>query len=730
MEAIYKAHINETTKEVQTVKEHSENTANLCRNYAVAELKEVMYAIGLLHDVGKYQKSFQERINGKNIRVEHSMCGALVAKEKYPNPLRILMEYCIAGHHSGIPDGGFPSDSEDQSTLMGRMKRHFDDFSFYQQELKLPSIDLNQFMKYMMKDCIDENQLVDKFAFITRYCYSCLVDADAMDTARFCNHIERRGMKADFTLCLEKLNAILDGFVCTTRLQKCRAELQKQVFSCVDSKANIYMMNMPTGSGKTLCSMKFALERAIREKKSRIIYVIPYNSIIDQTAETFETIFGNAAEILRHQSTFCIEDNLDGNEDDKTIAKQATENWNAQIIITTAVQFFESIYSNRRSKLRKLHNMADSILVFDEVHTMPLAYLQPCLEGVSFLTRFFHSEAIFLTATMPDFVQWIRSYVMSSVSFQNLLTDQSLFPIFQKCTYHYVKEMTMEDLLQRTRAYPSSLVITNQRNSARALYQNCTGKKYHLSTYMTAYDRSRIIKQIKEEIARLEEEFAFGEEIPDERKITVISTSLIEAGVDLDFHAVFRELSGLEHILQSGGRCNREGKRENGEVYIFSFQEKERKPQKDLGAEITRGILKKYENISSPDCMKEYYQKLFTIEGEKTVKEAMYQYTTNITSLPFAEYAKNFQLIDSEIISVVVPCDKYSREQVEEIRQKGYGDIRKLQKYAASVYPFQFEILRQQGVVDDFGSGIWCLTNEDYYDQEIGILFDVPDYFL
>ena len=727
---MYKAHINEITKEVQTVKEHSENTAKLCQKYSIPEMQKVTYAIGLLHDIGKYQKSFQERINGKNIRVEHSMCGAIAATQKYKSSLGLLMQYCIAGHHSGIPDGGFATDSEDQSTLAGRLKRNFEDFSSYKNELDLPDINLKEFADYIMKDCIDQNILIDKFAFMTRYCFSCLVDADSVDTAGFCNHIEQKSMRSDFTECLKKLDEVLEGFVCSTKLQKCRSKLQKQVYSHTGDKADIYIMDMPTGSGKTLCSMKFALERAIKENKKRIIYIIPYNSIIEQTADVFESIFGNSADILRHQSTFSVEDDYKGDESDKQIAKLATENWDAQIIITTAVQFFESIYSNKRGKLRKLHNMADSILVFDEVHTMPLGYLQPCLEGISFIVRYLKSEAVFLTATMPDFAKWIRKYVMPNISFQELIENKDSFSIFQKCSYHYLNDISRNSLLDMAEKFPSSLVIVNKRRTAKEFYQNCTGKKYHLSTYMTAYDRMRVIEEIKYELRCLEDEFDSWEDVPEERRIIVISTSLIEAGVDLDFFAVFREISGLEHILQSGGRCNREGKRKNGNVYIFELEEERGKPQKDISTEITRGILADYKEISDLEAVNDYYEKVFSVIGEGLKKNAMYKYTNKIWSLPFDEYARNFRMIDSETISVVVPCDSYSRALIEEVRQNGYGNIRKLQKYSFSIYPYEFEILRKLGVVEDYGSGIWCLTNEDYYDKDTGVLFDSPDYFL
>lgn len=256
MEYTYKAHINENTKEVQTIKEHSENTAALCRQFSIPVLKDVMYTIGMLHDVGKFQMDFQRKIDGENIRVEHSACGAIAAKEMYPDDaIGLLMEYCIAGHHSGIPDGGYKNDTCDLDcrTLCGRLKRQFGDFSIYKKEFSFPDLKRDEIMRFFMQDCgRNPDLLVDKFAFLTRYSFSCLVDADSIDTAEFCNGEKIRPLSADFRACLSKVNQKLNSYVCTTSLQRSRALLQKQVFEKVNENAEIYLMNMPTGSGKTL----------------------------------------------------------------------------------------------------------------------------------------------------------------------------------------------------------------------------------------------------------------------------------------------------------------------------------------------------------------------------------------------------------------------------------------------------------------------------------------------
>lgn len=727
---MYKAHINEKNNTVQSVSEHSRSTAEFASKYSIEQLKSVVYAMGLLHDVGKYQLSFQRKITyGKNIRVEHSTCGAIVAKEKYNNALSLIMQYCIAGHHSGIPNGGYSNDTDDMATLCGRMKRKFDDYSAYKDEIELPKIDERLFNEFLCKDCKSQKDIIEKFAFLTRYCFSCLTDADSNDTAEFCSGIQNKEMKTDFAKCLDRINLKLSSFECITELQKSRSLIQQQVYDKSDFSSEIYLMNMPTGSGKTLCSMKFALERAIKTNKKRIIYVIPYNSIIDQTAELFESLFEDDAQILRHQSSFSYDD-MDISEDYKNVVRQATENWNAQIIITTAVQFFQSIYANRRGKLRKMHNMADSVIIFDEAHLMPLNFLQPCLRSISYITKLLNSEAVFLTATMPDFYKLINEYSLPDSKILNLIDDTSLFEKFSKCSYVNIGSVNSESLIANANDNPSTLILVNKRSTARNIYSLCSGKKFHLSTYMSAYDRKNTIENIKYELNKLEEDYPNLENIPDDRRITVVSTSLIEAGVDLDFYCVFRELSGLDSILQAGGRCNREGKRKSAEVFIFSLDLESRSASSDERANITKGLLDEFSDISCRESVQSYYDRLFSINNENIIKNSISEQCSDLRSIPFSKYAEDFKIIDSNIVSVAVASDDTSRQLIDEIKNTGFGNHRKLQKYAFTVYEYEFEELFKQHVVDDYKSGIWCLTNPDYYDKDIGVIFEAKDYFI
>lgn len=725
----YIAHKKDTDEKIQTIKEHSDNTAKLCEQYIIPELGNIGYVLGKTHDIGKYQQGFQDKMDGKPIRIEHSICGASVVREAYmDNPIGLMMQYCIAGHHSGLPDGGTANDDENMSTLYGRLKRKTEDYSAYKTELELPDTDWQAEVKFLIRDCRqdDLNLIVDKFAFLTRYCFSCLVDADSEDTAHFCQeppYLEE--MTSNFAACLNKVNNRLQTFIVQTELQKARSVLQKQVFEKIHKEAEIFLMNMPTGSGKTLCSVKFALEKAIRDKKRRIIYVIPFNSIIGQTVKVFQNIFGEDVQILRHQSTYSYEEEGKG-EDYKLIVKHATENWSADFIVTTMVQFFESLYSNKRGKLRKLHNMADSILIFDEAHLMPVKFLQPCLQGVAFITKYLNSEAIFLTATMPDFSKLIKEYALPGSKIENLIDDVSAFTKFKKCKYEYIGSIGMEELLRKSKLSASSLIVVNKKKTAQELMRLCTGKKYHLSKYLTSYDIERILQDIHEDLEDLERKYPGLRNVPPEERITIISTSLIEAGVDLDVETVFRQMTGLDSILQAGGRCNREGKRENARTYIFELGGEGLNQKENL----TKGLLEKYEDISDLKCIEEYYNRLYAMEREEIEMQSIHNDYQNIRSIGFKTYAEKFRMIDSAGISLVVCRDEESRKLVNELRYTGVVNERKLQKYTCSISASEWNDLLKQKAIDDFGTGIYCLTNLDYYDVNLGITFEATDYFL
>ena len=744
----YIAHINEITGKLQSVEEHNENVAELSSSFSIPELSELCYAIGKMHDIGKFCDKFQKKIRGEQVNVDHSTAGAVVMEEICDSFVGVIAQLCIAGHHTGIPDTGLVFDEyrdDISSTLYSRIKRKRqrctidseENYDAYRNVMTLPNIEAESIIDYILRDCNNpKDDLINKIAFITRYCFSCLVDADSIDTVLFCGTRNENQLKSDFKKCLEKVNKHLNSFICKTELQKARKRLQEQAFSKIDKDAEVYLLNMPTGSGKTLCSIKFALERAIKKEKKRIIYVIPYNNIIDQTVTEFERIFGNDVEILRHQSSYSYEDDNNIDEDYRIALKNGIENWDVNsIIVTTAVQFFESMYSNKRGKLRKMHNISDSILIFDEAHLMPMEYLQPCLQAVSYATKYLNSEALFLTATMPDFQRLLNVYTGTKDSqIVNLIDETKEFRRFNKCRFYNLNDISSEKLMNYINQTASVLVVTNSKKAARHLYDMATGKKYYLSTYLTGVDRKRIITEIKAVLKKLEEDFPALENIPEERKIKVFSTSLIEAGVDLDFQNVFRESTGLDSILQSGGRCNREGKREHAVTYIFSLSDEEAQTRETEASNLAKGMFDKYENIQDVECIKEYYNRLYGMNLDKLVGKTMSHYCEerNLTykNIPFKSYAEDFNMIDNKTESIVVPQDENSRKTIESIKYNEFVSSRSLQKYTCTVSKSEFEELIRQHVVDDYGRGIWCLTNENYYSNKTGISLELTDYFL
>ena len=739
----YYAHSKKTNEEkiYQSIRDHAEGVSQRIISFSDKFCEESFAkTIAFLHDIGKYQEAFQERIKGKNIQVSHAICGA---REWKKFNLPDAAAYIIAGHHAGLSDRG---NKNVPSTLSYRLEcEETDAYDAYQQELKSLIPGGNQ-PPYKNAVSSSGETAWKEYAFWIRMMFSCLVDADFLDTEKFCSDDDvDRGLSTDFENCLKLLNERLLFLQshAVTDTEKARSDLQKQALSHKNENANFYYMNMPTGSGKTLTSMLFALERLIAAKKKRIIYVIPYTSIIDQNAKVFKDLFGDDC-ILEHHCNFDYDsyDNLSTREK----VRKAAENWDAPIVITTNVQFFESIYSNRPSKLRKLHNLADSILIFDEAHMLPSGYFQPCLEAIKILTTRYGCEAIFLTATMPDFDKWLKTFQCEGVSTCNLIEDTACFKAFKRSKIEPIGEISYEKLLDHVTEYNNSLVVVNSRKTAKALYEQYNGKKYHLSTYMNHFDRDRVITNIKKSLAE-------GE------KFCLFSTSLIEAGVDLDFEAVFREEAGLDNLLQTAGRCNRSGKKDFSECKTYSFSlgnQSSRKIKDDLKTKqyYIQETFEQYEDITVPEAIRFYFDKLYDDEKTKMNEKnflyakqiGMYsdysklakrfdinQIFDGISYYNFAGYAADFHLIDDHTKPILI-INSDNREDVESLldslqyAESGRNIYRKLQKYMISLRPSEWDILQKFGAIQT-KEGIDCLVNENYYHPETGICFeDNTDY--
>ncbi len=703
---------------VQTVAEHLCGVEQRCREWAIPPMKELAAAAGLLHDIGKYTALFQQRIEGnQHIQVEHAICGAKEVEKIFGGSMCVqLLQYVIAGHHTGLPDGGAKNDASDQPTLRGRLRRRTEDYSAYRNEIK-PVCPSDAVFHFVLQGALDETELVERYAFLTKYIFSCLKDADFLDTEQFCRPDIQRGMRGDPVEALQRLCRRLERFTTDTPVKQERAKLQQQAAVGFDDAAEISVLQMPTGSGKTLCSLKLALEYAIRNNKERIIYIIPYTSIIEQTANIFTDIFGDSVEVLQHHSNYDYAE-YEGNA--ATTAdkiRRSCENWDARVIVTTNAQFFQSLYHYKGSRLRKLHHLANAVLVFDEVHMLPIDHLQPCLRGIGYITKYLNSHALLLSATMPDLVPWLQKYApMAKVN--DLIADKSGFSVFGNSRYQYIGQQSYEQIAMLAAEQESSLCVVNSRKAARELYQTVAGKKFHLSTFMTPVHRCAVLEKIRNCLNNHE-------------RITVVSTSLIEAGVDLDFAAVFRENTGIDSILQSGGRCNREGLREQATVFIFE-NEPIRNHELKLRAEITKSLLAEYEDPTTPTCIRDYYGRLFSFHRERIERNSIAKYHDQhfdaqhwLGDIPFRSYAEYFEYIHSESIAVVIPD---TEEAAAHLQAAAYDPSvrRKLQRHCVSVYPYMLTDLLERGIVRE-QAGMFVLQSMDYYDPQVGLVDEISD---
>ena len=732
----YYAHTREDG-ERQTVKAHLTGVSEKAEKFSVDLLKPIAKKASLYHDIGKYALNFQKRLDNDKVKFSHAACGALEYK-KFADKndcFAPLMEYCIAGHHTGLMDGGTVADSSDIPTLSGTLKRENEytgesDYSAYSTEIEFATLTQEERTPLYneLLSAKDPTELIERYAFFTKYVFSCLTDADFLDTEIFCNKNVERGMSGDFKMALDKLNRELSDMPSNTPLRQARSRIQQQAFDNSVNKSHISILDMPTGSGKTLCSLKLALESG----KKRIIYVIPYTSIIEQTANKFEKMFGDVLHVLQHHSNYSYDGNTEEEKKTAEKLKKTCENWDAPLIITTSVQFFQSIYHYKGSALRKLHNLRDSVIVFDEIHLIPTELLRPCLKAVGYITKYLNSEALFLSATMPDYSKLFDKF-LPDVNYNKLVTDRTNFKYFKKCEYKDMGRTTLETIAENASRCKNALIVVNTKKTAAELYYLVQGEKYHLSANMTPAHRSRVIEVVRKKLEN-------GEHI------TVVSTSLVEAGVDLDFNTVFRQLSGLDSILQAGGRCNREGKDDKGYVYVFDIDETYRKGS-DLAMRInkTKGLLEKYQDITSYDCIKEYYDGIFDFNQSRIAENSIAKYNEQSNSfdrqglmspysIPFRSYAMQFEYISADTISIVIddPNDQTCHELVETLRNGDMSVRRALQKYSVSVYMNVFKDLYSQGVLNDHGTGIFILENQSYYNNETGLTTEaaMQDYFI
>lgn len=734
-QAVYYAHSGklQNLSDGQILLTHLNNVSEIAGQNALwIGAEELAKYAGLLHDLGKYCPEFLKRLQGGKVRVDHATAGALVAVQRWPFLTGKLLAYCIAGHHAGLANG--IDEGQQRSTLDERLKLkpgqdipHLD--PIWQQEIKLPV----QLTPPELK--IHKAWPGFQLAFLTRMIFSCLIDADRKDTSNYYLRLEEkenaRTAYPAISILRERLNETFEKKRQALALPPEKVNLiRQQILDHSREQAQLspgfFSLTVPTGGGKTYTSMAFAVDHAIIHQRRRIIYVIPFTSIIEQNAKVFREAFGDLDyAVIEHHSAF--DDCKIPNNNARDNLKRAMENWEAPVIITTAVQFFESLFSDRPSQCRKLHNIAGSVIILDEAQILPLKLLYPIMAALDELRLNYQCSIVLCTATQPALT---AEHLHNG--FENVREiaphPPSLFAKLDRVKIKHIGVQTDEQLLLHLQTKEQMLIIVNNRRHARSLYDGMKKMKLdgatHLTTLMCAKHRSQVLEKVREALKQ-------------GKPCRVVSTSLIEAGVDVDFPCVFRAEAGLDSIAQAAGRCNREGKREpsDSEVLIFQSPDWQAPPELEQLTGNMREVLRNHNgNILSPDAMTRYFSSVYWSKGDELDKKkilATHNTHCRNLSFPFQNIASEFRMIETILKPVIIEFDDKAEKLLRDLEfaDNANSIARQLQVYLVQIPEHGFNELLNVGAIksikpEKYGDQFWRLAEPDLYNDEAGLSWD------
>ena len=666
----YIAHSSNSKGEEQSMKQHSEGVADLMKSFALAnDFAEIYLCCGLLHDLGKYSKGFQKYIRSNGYKEPHAKWGAYMARV---NKL-INIAFPVIGHHAGLPNRDAMFEDLEICAKDGNrwneIQRALDE-----DKAIIPICDNSPFDKI--------GDVFQKELFV-RLLYSALVDADSLDTEQ---HFEkeqfdsRSSKTLDVDALLTALNKRFESFKQDTSLNELRTNVRLYAQSLANADQGCFSMTLPTGMGKTLTSLNWALHHAKAHPNiKRIVIVLPFISIIDQTANELKNIFKDYDVILEHHSNVIFEEAKEEETYCKDSKYLATENWDYPIVITTAVQFFESLFSNQRSKCRKLHNLQDSIVIFDEIQTLPVNLAECTMKMLNDMLHLCRCSFLFCTATQPNF-QTRKDFSGLDKIMPLVENPASIFASTKRVKYNAIDEyqaQSIDSIAEYVVEHNDSvLIVCNTKKKALALFECLKIRSeipvLHLSTNMCQIHRMDVINKVRQKLKN-------GE------KLILCSTQLIEAGVDIDFPVVFRELAPLESIIQSAGRCNREGKLDEGQVYLFQLEDQSQPSrQYETFAQFAKLCYKGNESrLTGADFYSEYYTKIFSLYVEKE------SITTKRKQLMFQDVADMYHIINSNTITLFIyGYDDESKRLYNEIKDKEYlsrKDYQRIAQYSVQV---------------------------------------------
>jgi len=631
---------------------------------------------GYWHDLGKYRPGFQtyirdasgfEReeahIEGKLNRVDHSTAGAIYAKQKL-GTIGHVLAFVIAGHHAGLPD--FHSADGAGSALSARLNN-----AQYLEEALLASPP-TELLGYEKPTSSIPGGMAG-FALWVRMLFSSLVDADFLDTEAFMD--EGKAANRSAYQSLLELKPAFDAYMAESfanssgAVNALRANILLQSRQRGHDKPGMFTLTVPTGGGKTLSSMAFALEHAEAHNKRRIIYVIPFTSIIEQTADTFRKIFGDT--VIEHHS------NAAESSKENHKSRLACENWDAPLIVTTSVQFFESLFAARTSRCRKLHNIVNSIVVLDEAQLIPPELREPIMQVMNLLTAHYGVTFVLSTATQPALTKGKSALTPPTEIIEN---PAALFSALERVEYTFPVDanvpITWEALAVELASHESVLAIVNSRVDCRTLHALLPADTIHLSALMCGEHRSRVIADIKQRLKA-------GE------AVRVVSTQLVEAGVDIDFPVVYRAMAGLDSIAQAAGRCNREGKLTRGKVVIFVPPKPAPIGLLRKAEQVTKSLLAAgLSNALPPEIFTKYFELFYGAVDDRRAQEiaALLKVDSEL-GCAFRSAAAAFKIIDDENQRAVYVRYGESEGLLDLLASIGPNRdlLRKLQRYSVGL---------------------------------------------
>lgn len=808
----YVAHRREQDGTIQSLDDHLEEVSKIAGEFASKiGLKEQGEIIGLLHDIGKSSKEFDQYIKsavglintdeddyvdaaGKKGKVDHSTAGGQLIfrtlSDKGPEALFAaqVMSLCLVSHHSGLidcisPDGmdayskRINKDSEKThiSETTGNLTNESLNFitsRLQSEKLYQNLVDKFKSLRNFHNDKETRETLAFKHGLLLRFLFSCLIDADRLNTADFdapdIAKLRNYGKYDNWVSLIKKLDKKLNGFD-LKGINAIRHKISQACLGYSGKPKGLYQLTVPTGGGKTFASLRFALHHADKYKMDRIIYVLPYTTIIDQNAEEIRKILEDKDEngkyfnrvVLEHHSNLLP---------DKESARQKvlSENWDAPVVLTTNVQVLEALFGSGTRGARRMHQLANAVIIFDEVQALPVKCVQLFNTALNFLVNNCGSTVVLCTATQPllDKIE-PKSRALSITAEQQMIPDtKQLFTELKRVEVYdktkiggwsndEIKELAEQQIFKSG----SVLVVVNTKKSAHDIYLQCkqinNAEIYHLSTNMCPTHRMDVLKQIKDCLR-------------DKTPVICVSTQLIEAGVNISFGSVIRFLAGLDSIAQAAGRCNRHNERHpaTGDVYIVNPAEEKIDSLEDIriGREKTERLLGEFKdnparlgnNIISPEAMEQYYQYYFyqresemnypvtadssvgreddlfnlmsinslSVEEHRRIKG---EYPAIPLKQAFMTAAKSFQALESITRGIVVPYGKEGKELISKLcsvqeLEKQYKLIRQAQRYSVNVFPNVLKKLLEERAIQEVqkGSEVFYL-DERYYSEKFGL---------